>query len=92
MEMNELDQLQAQVNGQMPQAGSEAQMLDQMKTEMGKINPQQKQEAAQALMEIQKIIEQMIAAGATEQEIQAFLSEMGISIEELELAEQMLGL
>lgn len=92
MEMNELDQLQAQVNGQMPQAGSEAQMLDQMKTEMGKINPQQKQEAAQALMEIQKIIEQMIAAGATEQEIQAFLAEMGISIEELELAEQMLGL
>ena len=92
MEMNELDQLQAQVNGQMPQAGGEAQMLDQMKTEMGKINPQQKQEAAQALMEIQKIIEQMIAAGATEQEIQAFLAEMGISIEELELAEQMLGL
>jgi hypothetical protein len=92
MEMNELDQLQAQVNGQMPQAGSEAQMLDQMKTEMGKINPQQKQEAAQALMEIQKIIEQMIAAGATEEEIQAFLAEMGISIEELELAEQMLGL
>jgi hypothetical protein len=90
--MNELDQLQAQVNGQMPQAGSEAQMLDQMKTEMGKINPQQKQEAAQALMEIQKIIEQMIAAGATEEEIQAFLAEMGISIEELELAEQMLGL
>jgi hypothetical protein len=76
----------------MPQAGSEAQMLDQMKTEMGKINPQQKQEAAQALMEIQKIIEQMIAAGATEEEIQAFLAEMGISIEELELAEQMLGL
>ena len=67
MEMNELDQLQAQVNGQMPQAGGEAQMLDQMKTEMGKINPQQKQEAAQALMEIQKIIEQMIAAGATEE-------------------------
>ena len=92
MEMNELDQLQAQVNDQMPQAGGEAQMLDQMKTEMGKINPQQKQEAAQALMEIQKIIEQMIAAGATEQEIQAFLAEMGISIEELELAEQMLGL
>lgn len=92
MEMNELDQLQAQVNDQMPQAGSEAQMLEQMKTEMGKINPQQKQEAAQALMEIQKIIEQMIAAGATEQEIQAFLAEMGISIEELELAEQMLGL
>jgi|TARA_A100001037_G_scaffold266649_1_gene258999 hypothetical protein len=92
MEMNELDQLQAQVNDQMPQAGSEAQMLDQMKTEMGKINPQQKQEAAQALMEIQKIIEQMIAAGATEEEIQAFLAEMGISIEELELAEQMLGL
>jgi hypothetical protein len=92
MEMNELDQLQAQVNGQMPQAGGEAQMLDQMKTEMGKINPQQKQEAAQALMEIQKIIEQMIAAGATEEEIQAFLAEMGISIEELELAEQMLGL
>jgi len=84
--------LQAQVNDQMPQAGSEAQMLDQMKTEMGKINPQQKQEAAQALMEIQKIIEQMIAAGATEEEIQAFLAEMGISIEELELAEQMLGL
>jgi hypothetical protein len=92
MEMNELDQLQAQVNDQMPQAGGEAQMLDQMKTEMGKINPQQKQEAAQALMEIQKIIEQMIAAGATEEEIQAFLAEMGISIEELELAEQMLGL
>ena len=92
MEMNELYQLQAQVNDQMPQAGGEAQMLDQMKTEMGKINPQQKQEAAQALMEIQKIIEQMIAAGATEEEIQAFLAEMGISIEELELAEQMLGL
>ena len=92
MEMNELDQLQAQVNDQMPQAGSEAKMLDQMKTEMGKINPQQKQEAAKALMEIQKIIEQMIAAGATEEEIQVFLAEMGISIEELELAEQMLGL
>lgn len=61
----------------------------EIQAEIDKLSPAQKQEAREALREIQQIIQEMMAQGATEEEIEAFLAEMGISIEELEFAEKL---
>ena len=45
--------------------------------------------AKQALMEIRAIIEQMMAQGASEEEIMQMLAELGITIEQLEFAERL---
>ena len=61
----------------------------EIQAEIDKLSPTEKQEAREALREIQQIVQEMMAQGATEEEIEAFLAEMGISIEELEFAEKL---
>jgi uncharacterized membrane protein len=73
----------------MEQAPSGMAAPAEIQTEIDKLSPEQKQEAREALREIQQIIQEMMAQGATEEEIEAFLAEMGISIEELEFAEKL---
>jgi hypothetical protein len=43
-------------------------------------------------MQIIKIVEQMEAEGATPEQIEQFLNEIGMTLEELEMAEEMFGL
>jgi hypothetical protein len=43
-------------------------------------------------MQIMKIVEQMMADGATEQEVEQFLQQIGMTLEELEMAEEMFGM
>jgi len=73
----------------MEQAPSGMTAPAEIQAEIDKLSPAQKQEAREALREIQQIIQEMMAQGATEEEIEAFLAEMGISIEELEFAEKL---
>jgi hypothetical protein len=42
--------------------------------------------------QIMKIVEQMMAEGASEQEIEEFLKQIGMTLEELEMAEEMFGM
>ena len=56
------------------------------------LSPAVKQEALENLKQIRELVEQMLAQGATEEEIEALLAEIGISMQELDYAEQMLGL
>ncbi len=62
---------------------------DVIQKEIDKLTPAEKQEARESLREIQAIIQEMQAAGAGEEEIEALLAEMGISLEELDFAEQL---
>jgi hypothetical protein len=43
-------------------------------------------------MQIMKIVEQMMAEGASEQEVEEFLKQIGMTLEELEMAEEMFGM
>ena len=45
--------------------------------------------AKQSLQEIRAIIEQLMAQGASEEEIMQMLAELGITMEQLEFAEQL---
>ena len=56
------------------------------------LSPAVKQEALENLKQIRELVEQMLAQGATEEEIEALLAEIGIRMQELDYAEQMLGL
>tara|TARA_S200002703_G_scaffold158870_2_gene170455 strand:+ start:1714 stop:2007 length:294 start_codon:yes stop_codon:yes gene_type:complete len=59
---------------------------------INQISAEDKTAAIQSLKEIRAAINQMIAQGASEEEINALLAEMGLSLQDLETAEQMLGL
>ena len=48
------------------------------------LSPADKQEAIESLQQIRQLVEQMMAQGATEEEIEALLAEIGISLQELE--------
>ena len=48
--------------------------------------------AKQALMQIMKIVEQMMAEGSTPEQIEEFLKGIGMTLEELEMAEEMFGM
>ena len=76
------DQMMEQAPGGMTAPSEIQEVID-------KLSPTEKQEAREALREIQQIVQEMMAQGATEEEIEAFLAEMGISIEELEFAEKL---
>jgi uncharacterized membrane protein YjjP (DUF1212 family) len=56
------------------------------------LSEQEKAEAKQALMQIMKIVEQMMAEGATEEQVEQFLQQIGMTLEELEMAEEMFGM
>ena len=62
---------------------------DEIQAEINNLSGEDKMAAKQALMEIRAIIEQMMAQGAREEEIMQMLSELGITIEQLEFAERL---
>ena len=62
---------------------------DQIQAEIDNLSAQEKQMAKQSLMEIKAVIEQLMAQGATEEEIMQMLGDLGITMEQLEFAEQL---
>ena len=62
---------------------------DEIQAELNNLSGEDKMAAKQALMEIRAIIEQMMAQGASEEEIMQMLAELGITIEQLEFAERL---
>ena len=86
--MDELDQIEQSLN----QGNQNMDMSpeDMLRQELSQISPQEKQEAIQSLQEIINIVAQLEANGATEEEIAKFLAEIGLTIEELEMVENLL--
>ena len=64
----------------------------ELQQEMDSISGADQEEAKQALMQIIQILQQMVNQGASEEEIQAFLEQVGITMEELEMAREMFGI
>ena len=67
-------------------------MLGQMQQDLDQISGSEQEEAKQALMQIIKILQQMVSQGATDEQIEAFLQEVGITMEELQQAREMFGI
>ena len=88
--MDELENLEREV-GVMPTQDFQSAPMDiGMGQEQPSFSQAEKQEAIQALQQIQQVIEQMLANGASEEEINQFLEEIGLTIEDLEFLEQTL--
>ena len=68
------------------------QMPAQMQSELDQISGSDQEEAKQALMQIINILQQMVAQGASDAEIQEFLEQVGITMEELQMAREMFGI
>ena len=68
------------------------QMTDQMQSDLDQISVSEQEEAKQALMQIIKILQQMVSQGASDEQIEAFLQEVGITMEELQMAREMFGI
>ena len=86
-----------QMSGMQPQPmmqGTPApqEMPGQMQQDLDQISGSEQEEAKQALTQIIQILQQMVSQGASEQEIQAFLDQVGITMEELEMAREMFGI
>ena len=64
----------------------------QMQQELDQISGSDQEEAKQALMQIIKILQQMVSQGASDEQIEAFLQEVGITMEELQQAREMFGI
>ena len=62
---------------------------EQLQSQLNSLSEEEKSEAKQALI---KIVEQMEAEGATPEQIEQFLNEIGMTLEELEMAEEMFGM
>ena len=67
-------------------------MPGQMQSELDNISGSDREEAKQALTQIIKILQQMVSQGASDEEIEAFLQQVGITMEELQGARQMFGI
>ena len=67
-------------------------MPGQMQSDLDDISGSEREEAKQALMQSIKILQQMVSQGASEEEIQAFLQQVGITMEELQMAREMFGI
>ena len=78
----------------MPDQGTpmSQQMPDQMQSDLDQISSSDQEEAKQALMQIIKILQQMVSQGASDEQIEAFLQEVGITMEELQMAREMFGI
>ena len=63
-----------------------------MQQDLDQISGSDREEAKQALMQIIKILQQMVSQGATDEQIEAFLQEVGITMEELQQAREMFGI
>ena len=86
-----------QMSGMQPQPmmqGTPApqELPGQLQQEMNQISGSDQEEAKQALTQIIKILQQMVNQGASEEEIQAFLEQVGITMEELQMAREMFGI
>ena len=91
----EEDMMNMQVNPvMMPDQGTPMgqQMPAQMQSDLAQISSSDQEEAKQALMQIIKILQQMVSQGATDEQIEAFLQEVGITMEELQQAREMFGI
>ena len=64
---------------------------DQIQAEIDNLSAEEKQMAKQSLMEIKAVIQQLIEQGASEEEIMQMLADLGITMEQLEFAEQLLS-
>lgn len=62
---------------------------DQIQAEINNLSNDEKMMAKQSLMEIRAVIEELMAQGATEEEIMQMLADLGITLEQLEFAEQL---
>ena len=62
---------------------------DQIQAEIDNLSAEEKQMAKQSLMEIKAIIQQLMEQGASEEEIMQMLADLGITMEQLEFAEQL---
>jgi hypothetical protein len=93
MKMDELETLEQEV-GMMPEQGMQSAPIAPIDAGMGQdqasFSESEKQEAIQALQQIQQMVQQMLANGASEEEINKFLEELGLTIEDLEFLEQTL--
>ena len=67
-------------------------MPGQMQQDLDQISGSDQEEAKQALMQIIKILQQMVSQGASDEEIEAFLKEAGVTMEELMMAREMFGI
>jgi hypothetical protein len=86
-----------QMSGMQPQPmmqGTPApqELPGELQQEMDQISGSDQEEAKQALTQIIKILQQMVSQGASEEEIQAFLEQVGITMEELQMAREMFGI
>tara|TARA_R110002167_G_scaffold69852_1_gene196761 strand:+ start:646 stop:957 length:312 start_codon:yes stop_codon:yes gene_type:complete len=86
-----------QMSGMQPQPmmqGTPApqELPGQLQQEMDQISGSDQEEAKQALTQIIKILQQMVSQGASEEEIQVFLEQVGITMEELQMAREMFGI
>tara|TARA_R100001460_G_scaffold30233_1_gene59681 strand:- start:793 stop:1062 length:270 start_codon:yes stop_codon:yes gene_type:complete len=62
---------------------------DQIQAEIDNLSSEEKQMAKQSLMEIKAVIQQLMEQGASEEEIMQMLADLGITMEQLEFAEQL---
>ena len=67
-------------------------MAGQMQSDIDSVSESDREQAKQALMQIIKILQQMVSQGATDEQIEAFLQEVGITMEELQQAREMFGI
>jgi len=86
-----------QMSGMQPQPmmqGTPApqELPGELQQEMDSISGSDQEEAKQALTQIIKILQQMVSQGASEEKIQAFLEQVGITMEELQMAREMFGI
>ena len=83
-----------QMQGQQMMQGTPAapNLPGELQESINSLSEQEKDEAKQALMQIMKIVEQMMSEGASEQEVEEFLKQIGMTLEELEMAEEMFGM
>ena len=65
---------------------------EQLQASIDGLSEAEKEEAKQALTQIIKILQQMVSQGASDEEIEAFLQQVGISMEELQMAREMFGI
>ena len=65
---------------------------EQLQSEINNLSEEEKSEAKQALIQIMKIVEQMMSEGSTPEQIEEFLKGIGMTLEELEMAEEMFGM
>jgi len=68
------------------------QMPQEVQAELDSISGSDQEEAKQALTQIIKILQQMVSQGAGDEEIEAFLQQVGITMEELQQAREMFGI